>query len=151
MSGKFGGKAMALVFCTRCGHRVSTTAQKCPGSGASPYALRNATELTANRFPKAPVIVHRPPPATALPVQDTFDEYRRVLKLLQEHKTAALIVSAVLFLALGSWAAFYLPNTPSYAVYQCYQEIKARDGTAAASCIDFAEVTSNLTAHYSEE
>jgi hypothetical protein len=28
---------MALVYCTRCGHRVSTTAPKCPNCGAPPY------------------------------------------------------------------------------------------------------------------
>jgi len=28
---------MALIFCTRCGHKVSTNAPKCPSCGAPPY------------------------------------------------------------------------------------------------------------------
>jgi uncharacterized RDD family membrane protein YckC len=34
---------MALVFCTRCGHRVSTTAQKCPACGTPPFRARVAS------------------------------------------------------------------------------------------------------------
>lgn len=33
---------MALVYCTKCGHRVSTTAPKCPGCGALRFQASNA-------------------------------------------------------------------------------------------------------------
>jgi hypothetical protein len=34
---------MALIFCTKCGHKVSTTAPKCPGCGAPPYVASSPT------------------------------------------------------------------------------------------------------------
>lgn len=39
---------MALVFCTRCGHRVSTTAQKCPSCGTPPYRSRVASTASTD-------------------------------------------------------------------------------------------------------
>jgi len=42
---------MAIVFCTRCGHRVSTTAPKCPSCGVPPY--RNRVASTASTDPHA--------------------------------------------------------------------------------------------------
>jgi TM2 domain-containing membrane protein YozV len=30
-----------LVYCTKCGHKVATTAVACPGCGAPPYSARN--------------------------------------------------------------------------------------------------------------
>ena len=34
---------MALIYCTKCGHRVSTTAPRCPGCGAARYQTPLAT------------------------------------------------------------------------------------------------------------
>lgn len=45
---------MALVFCTRCGHRVSTTAPKCPSCGAVPYSRQAATSTVIKNAPGAP-------------------------------------------------------------------------------------------------
>ena len=39
---------MALVFCTRCGHRVSTTAPKCPSCGTPPYRSRVASTASTD-------------------------------------------------------------------------------------------------------
>lgn len=33
-----------LVYCTKCGHKVSTTAVACPGCGAPPYRAGNPTK-----------------------------------------------------------------------------------------------------------
>ncbi len=49
--------------------------------------------------------------------------------------TAILVIVAV-----GGWAVFYLPNTPSWAVYQLKRAIDTRDGAMAASYINFPSV-----------
>lgn len=54
------------------------------------------------------------------------------------HWTAILVV-----LVTAGWAIFYLPSTPSYAVYQLKQAIDARNGNAAASYVDFQQVVRN--------
>jgi DUF2939 family protein len=54
------------------------------------------------------------------------------------HWTSILIV-----VALAAWAVFYLPDTPSYAVFQLKQSIDARDGAGAARYIDFQSVVRN--------
>jgi hypothetical protein len=54
------------------------------------------------------------------------------------HWTAILIV-----IALAAWAVFYLPDTPSYAVFQLKQSIDARDGSGAARYVDFQSVVRN--------
>ncbi len=47
-----------LVYCTKCGHKVSTTAVQCPGCGAPPYRAGNSSN-------QATQIVRRPPPSVA--------------------------------------------------------------------------------------
>jgi len=37
---------MGLVYCTRCGHRVSTAAPKCPSCGTPPYAAGLSSPIT---------------------------------------------------------------------------------------------------------
>jgi hypothetical protein len=54
------------------------------------------------------------------------------------HWTAILIV-----LLVAGWAIFYLPTTPSYAVFQLKQAIDARNGAAASSYVDFPKVVRN--------
>jgi len=54
------------------------------------------------------------------------------------HWTGILII--VLF---ALWAIVYLPATPSYALFQLKQAIDARNGSAAASYIDFRKVVQN--------
>ena len=39
--------------------------------------------------------------------------------------------------------AFYVPTTPSYAIYQLKQAIDARDGATAATFVDFPSVVKN--------
>jgi hypothetical protein len=51
------------------------------------------------------------------------------------HWTTILIV-----VVLGGWALFYLPGTPSFAVFQLKQSVDARNGDAAASYVDFQKV-----------
>lgn len=52
--------------------------------------------------------------------------------------TAILIIVLV-----AGWAIFYLPNTPSYAIFELKQAIDARNGSAAASYVDFKKVVQN--------
>ena len=54
------------------------------------------------------------------------------------HWTAILIV-----LVLGGWALFYLPTTPSYAIFELKQAIDAHNGNVAASYVDFQKVVRN--------
>jgi hypothetical protein len=55
-----------------------------------------------------------------------------------QHWTSILIV-----VAIAVWAIFYLPDTPSFAVYQLKQSIDARDGAGAARYVDFQKVVRN--------
>jgi hypothetical protein len=54
------------------------------------------------------------------------------------HWTSILII-----VALAAWAVFYLPDTPSFAVFQLKQSIDARDGSGAARYVDFQSVVRN--------
>jgi len=54
------------------------------------------------------------------------------------HWTSILIV-----VALAVWAIFYLPDTPSFAIFQLKQSIDARDGAGAARYVDFQKVVRN--------
>ena len=61
-----------------------------------------------------------------------------MLRFALRHWTALLII-----IAIAVWAIFYLPDTPSYAVFQLKQAIDARNGEAAAQYIDFQKVVRN--------
>jgi hypothetical protein len=54
------------------------------------------------------------------------------------HWTLILII-----VALAAWAVFYLPDTPSYAIFQLKQSIDARNGNGAAQYVDFQKVVRN--------
>ncbi len=54
------------------------------------------------------------------------------------HWTAILLV-----LLIAAWAIFYLPGTPSYAIFELKQAIDARNGSGAAAFIDFRKVVQN--------
>jgi hypothetical protein len=54
------------------------------------------------------------------------------------HCTAILIIVLV-----AGWAIFYLPNTPSYSIFELKQAIDARNGNTAASYVDFKKVVQN--------
>lgn len=58
-----------------------------------------------------------------------------MLRFALRHFTAILILAA-----LAWWALFYLPNTPSYAVFQMKQAIDAHNGEAASNYVDFDSV-----------
>ena len=57
---------------------------------------------------------------------------------ISRHAIGVLIV-----LVVAGWALFYVPTTPSYAIYQLKQAIDARDGATAATFVDFASVVKN--------
>jgi hypothetical protein len=61
-----------------------------------------------------------------------------MLRFLWRHAIGILVVIVIV-----GWGLFYVPGTPSYAVFQLKQAIDARDGAAAASFIDFTSVVRN--------
>src|SRR5436309_743739 len=58
-----------------------------------------------------------------------------MLRFLLRHWTSTLVVVAVLV-----WAVFYLPNTPSFAVFELKRAIDNRDAERAALYVDFESV-----------
>ncbi len=54
------------------------------------------------------------------------------------HWTAILLI-----LLFAGWAVFYLPGTPSYAIFELKQAVDARNGNVAASYVDFKKVVQN--------
>lgn len=60
------------------------------------------------------------------------------MRFVLRHFTAILILAAV-----GGWAVFYLPYTPTWAVLRMKQAIDARDGDEAAKYVDFESVVRN--------
>jgi hypothetical protein len=52
-------------------------------------------------------------------------------------------IGVLVALVVGGWALFYVPTTPSYAIYQLKQAIDARDGATAATFVDFPSVVKN--------
>ena len=60
------------------------------------------------------------------------------MRFALRHWTAILII-----MLIAGWAIFYLPGTPSYAIFELKQAIDARDGSAAASYVDFKKIVEN--------
>ena len=60
------------------------------------------------------------------------------MSFISRHAIGVLVV-----LVVAGWALFYVPTTPSYAVYQLKQAIDARDGATAATFVDFPSVVKN--------
>jgi hypothetical protein len=52
-------------------------------------------------------------------------------------------IGVLIALVICGWALFYVPTTPSYAIYQLKQAIDARDGATAATFVDFPSVVKN--------
>ena len=52
-------------------------------------------------------------------------------------------IGVLVVVVIAGWALFYVPTTPSFAVYQLKQAIDARDGATAATFVDFASVVKN--------
>jgi len=61
-----------------------------------------------------------------------------MLRFALRHLTSILIAIAV-----GWWAIFYLPSTPSWSVLQLKRAIDARDGDGASQYVDFPSVVKN--------
>lgn len=58
-----------------------------------------------------------------------------MLRFVVRHFTAILIIAAI-----GAWALFYLPNTPSWTILRLKHAIDDRDGPEAARFVDFNSV-----------
>jgi Protein of unknown function (DUF2939) len=52
-------------------------------------------------------------------------------------------IGILVVVVIAGWALFYVPTTPSFAIYQLKQAIDARDGATAATFVDFASVVKN--------
>jgi hypothetical protein len=129
---------MPLAFCTRCGHRVSTTAPRCPSCGTPPYNGRLASASV--------------PTATVTQASDystsqgrvTYDRGQSGPAALGIPRPHILVASTLVAISLMGWWAFYLPATPSWAVYSLYRDVRNHDGGAAEQLIDFESVTKGL-------
>lgn len=60
------------------------------------------------------------------------------MRFALRHWTAILLV-----VLIAGWAIFYLPTTPSYAIFELKQAVDARNGSAAGSYVDFKKVVQN--------
>ena len=58
-----------------------------------------------------------------------------MVKFLFRHWTATVVIAAI-----AGWAIFYLPASPSFAVFQLKRAVDARDAEAAARFVDFDSV-----------
>ena|SRR5579863_907677 len=52
-------------------------------------------------------------------------------------------IGVLVAVVVAGWALFYVPTTPSYAIYQLKQAIDQRDGATAATFVDFPSVIKN--------
>jgi Protein of unknown function (DUF2939) len=52
-------------------------------------------------------------------------------------------IGILVVVVIVGWALFYVPTTPSFAIYQLKQAIDARDGATAANFVDFPSVVKN--------
>jgi hypothetical protein len=105
---------MALVFCTKCGHRVSTSAPKCPSCGAPPYNRSAATSLStdpasapaaarSDRELKAPVTFGTPSKNSQYRVDK--DKTPTKLKLPAYAALLAFLAAAAWFIVSGPFHA----------------------------------------------
>jgi hypothetical protein len=60
------------------------------------------------------------------------------MRFALRHWTAILLI-----VLIAGWAIFYLPATPSFAIFQLKQAVDARNGTGAVSYVDFHKVVQN--------
>lgn len=60
------------------------------------------------------------------------------MRFLLRHWTAILII-----VVLAGWTLFYLPGTPSFAIFELKRCVDARDGNCAANYVDFRKVVRN--------
>jgi Protein of unknown function (DUF2939) len=60
------------------------------------------------------------------------------MRFALRHWTAILIL-----VLIAGWAIFYLPATPSYAIFELKQAVDTHNGSAAASYVDFKKVVQN--------
>lgn len=76
-----------LVYCTKCGHKVSTTAIRCPGCGAPPYSAGNPSNQVKQ-------IVRPAPPSVATWSQPSRP--RVIIVASQKSAGLAAVLSALL-------------------------------------------------------
>ncbi len=78
-----------LVYCTKCGHKISTTAPRCPGCGAPPYSR---VENPSNQVTQ--VVRSAPPPIVISQPQPSRPQV--VIVAAQKNAGLAAVLSAVL-------------------------------------------------------
>jgi len=141
------------LFCTRCGRRLVAEALQCPECGAPRYggdedtsARRRCeapTKPIGKGFKQGQAGRHAPSPGSA--AQSAGHGPRRLdgyTFWLRRPARAAIVAAAVV--VFGWWLLFYLPDSPSYALYRFETKIEAHDGDGAARFVDFESVTRAL-------
>ncbi|MGO9451268.1 MAG: hypothetical protein ACLQDV_09535 [Candidatus Binataceae bacterium] len=130
---------MALVPCTKCGNRVSTTAIKRPRCGTPPpNLLRQPAQVHTAKPPVQPPAKER---QSASALGDIF----KIQGLQVDQDTVRQISIAACLLIVAWWVFFSIPASPTYAIYTFYRNVKAHNAGAAASFIDFESVTKSVT------
>ncbi len=90
---------MALVYCTRCGHKISTSAPRCPGCGEA-------------RYRDSPAQASPPEPGAQAQPSSSI----RVAELKEVGAVTALSVAGLVFGLLGMLVSF-VPLVGAYALY----------------------------------
>jgi hypothetical protein len=155
---------MALLFCTRCGHRVSDRAPKCPACGIAPYRTRIAQQPTQMIVESSSTVETNA--GTALMgvnqyrsaatyaserLSDPLDIRIPVGNRLQLPSVAVGVVAAAGSFALLIWFFWYWPVSPSHTLYGFCSALKAHNGVEASSYVDFDKVVKKFTNDYLAE
>lgn len=134
---------MALIVCRKCGNKVSTTAIKCPRCGTPPHTREAAPIInqTAAARPQ-PVKASAPASTSGNSIVDQVIKIARAYRV--DQLTPRQIAAGVAAIVMAWWIFFSIPASPSFAIYTFYRNVKAHDGAAAATFIDFPTLTKGV-------
>lgn len=143
------GKTFADSYpsCPWCGlRRAGRTAELAPARAAAPQPPRAPAPDAASEQPPSPApnAASAPPPAISISItsRDIGAAAARSARWALRHpRTSA---GGIVALVLGWWLLLYLPASPSWALWDFYDAVEARNADAAASFIDFQSVTKNM-------
>jgi hypothetical protein len=139
-----------LFRCSNCAHSVTETARFCTGCGTPGPIARHPNSWRTSEPPEAItdlLAAERAtqrvaaPPRSLSPIRvEAARQMKRGWPATRGRPNLGIIVTAVAALALGGWWWFYVPTTPSWAVYSLYRDVKDHDGAAAKQFIDFQSI-----------
>ena len=105
---------MALISCTKCGHKVSTTAPKCPGCGTPPNQAQQAPRVAARYAAAVPRPGVATPQGSVSPPRarwwDSIWAIRRAFEMFVNEPELLLVPVQALAVALGLLAVGLIPG-----------------------------------------